>query len=338
MTGSGLAPMVHLVKVTNPGLPRWVYIPASAGAAFVVPSSGRDGCQGRLDALLVIDHQYVVAVRPPVEPADRHRQHGPVSSARGSDGFDAGPRRGRGHSPAAADGAAATGPAAGGGRYRTPVRLRPAGTGGPIPEAAGIRIAFTTTAVVLAQRSYRCRSSSSLSKVPPEHPALTTTWWRRPSARARPPCGGVSLPLLAPGLVSGAVLAFARSLGEFGAPSRSPGPARGHQDAPLEVYLQRESDPTPRSRSRSCPVRRRRPWCWALGLDDSRHGTADERRWLICSSPRRQGRGPLMEFSVAAGEVLAILGPNGAGSRLRCTSSRACCGRTPARCWWAVAH
>jgi len=32
--------MVHLVKVTNPGLPRWVYIPASAGAAFVALSEG----------------------------------------------------------------------------------------------------------------------------------------------------------------------------------------------------------------------------------------------------------------------------------------------------------
>jgi molybdate transport system permease protein len=53
----------------------------------------------------------------------------------------------------------------------------------------------------------------------------------------------VSLPLLAPGLISGAVLAFARSLGEFGATLTFAGSREGvTRTLPLEIYLQRESD------------------------------------------------------------------------------------------------
>ena len=59
----------------------------------------------------------------------------------------------------------------------------------------------------------------------------TTVWWR------------VSLPLLAPGLVSGAILAFARALGEFGATLTFAGSREGvTRTLPLEIYLQRESD------------------------------------------------------------------------------------------------
>lgn len=56
-------------------------------------------------------------------------------------------------------------------------------------------------------------------------------WWR------------VSLPLLAPGLISGAVLAFARALGEFGATLTFAGSRQGvTRTLPLEIYLQRETD------------------------------------------------------------------------------------------------
>ena len=111
-------------------------------------------------------------------------------------------------------------------------------------EAAGIHIAFTTTAVVLAQTFVSlpflvialegaARTAGSDYEVvaatlgaPP-----TTVWWR------------VSLPLLAPGLVSGAVLAFARSLGEFGATLTFAGSRQGvTRTLPLEIYLQRETD------------------------------------------------------------------------------------------------
>jgi molybdate transport system permease protein len=54
----------------------------------------------------------------------------------------------------------------------------------------------------------------------------------------------VTLPLVLPGLMSGAVLAFARSLGEFGATLTFAGSLQGvTRTLPLEIYLQRETDP-----------------------------------------------------------------------------------------------
>lgn len=112
-------------------------------------------------------------------------------------------------------------------------------------EAAGIRIAFTTAAVVLAQAfvslpflvialegAARTAGSdydmvAATLGAPP-----TTVWWR------------VTLPLLAPGLLSGVVLAFARALGEFGATLTFAGSRQGvTRTLPLEIYLQREGDP-----------------------------------------------------------------------------------------------
>ena len=112
-------------------------------------------------------------------------------------------------------------------------------------DAAGIRIAFTTTAVVLAQTfvslpflvialegAARTAGSdydmvAATLGAPP-----ATVWWR------------ITLPLLAPGLVSGAVLAFARALGEFGATLTFAGSREGvTRTLPLEIYLQREGDP-----------------------------------------------------------------------------------------------
>jgi molybdate transport system permease protein len=54
----------------------------------------------------------------------------------------------------------------------------------------------------------------------------------------------VTLPLVLPGLVTGAVLAFARALGEFGATLTFAGSLEGvTRTLPLEIYLQRETDP-----------------------------------------------------------------------------------------------
>ena len=54
----------------------------------------------------------------------------------------------------------------------------------------------------------------------------------------------VTLPLVLPGLVSGTVLAFARALGEFGATITFAGSLQGvTRTLPLEIYLQRETDP-----------------------------------------------------------------------------------------------
>lgn len=112
-------------------------------------------------------------------------------------------------------------------------------------DAAGIQIAFTTTAVVLAQTFVSLpflvialEGAARTAGADYEVVAATlgarptTVWWR------------VSLPLLAPGLISGAVLAFARSLGEFGATLTFAGSREGvTRTLPLEIYLQRESDP-----------------------------------------------------------------------------------------------
>jgi molybdate transport system permease protein len=111
-------------------------------------------------------------------------------------------------------------------------------------DAAGIQIAFTTTAVVLAQAFVSLpflvialEGAARTAGTDYEVVAATlgarptTVWWR------------VSLPLLAPGLASGAVLAFARSLGEFGATLTFAGSREGvTRTLPLEIYLQRESD------------------------------------------------------------------------------------------------
>lgn len=111
-------------------------------------------------------------------------------------------------------------------------------------DAAGIHIAFTTTAVVLAQTFVSLpflvialEGAARTAGADYEVVAATlgarptSVWWR------------VTLPLLAPGLASGAVLAFARSLGEFGATLTFAGSREGvTRTLPLEIYLQREVD------------------------------------------------------------------------------------------------
>lgn len=111
-------------------------------------------------------------------------------------------------------------------------------------DAAGIHIAFTTTAVVLAQTFVSlpflvialegaARSAGANYEVVAATLGArpNTVWWR------------VTLPLLTPGLISGAVLAFARSLGEFGATLTFAGSREGvTRTLPLAIYLQRVSD------------------------------------------------------------------------------------------------
>lgn len=112
-------------------------------------------------------------------------------------------------------------------------------------EAAGLRIAFTTTAVVLAQTFVSlpflvialegaARSAGAdydaIAATLGARPA--TVWWR------------VTLPLLAPGLLAGGVLAFARAVGEFGATLTFAGSRQGvTRTLPLQIYLDREGDP-----------------------------------------------------------------------------------------------
>ena len=70
--------------------------------------------------------------------------------------------------------------------------------------------------------------------------AIGATLGARPTTVLR----RITLPLVLPALISGAVLSFARALGEFGATLTFAGSLQGTtRTLPLEIYLQREVDP-----------------------------------------------------------------------------------------------
>lgn len=108
----------------------------------------------------------------------------------------------------------------------------------------GVTVPFTTAAVVIAQvfvampflvvsiEGALRNSGDSYEQVAATLGAKPWTVFRR-----------VTLPLLLPALGSGAVLSFARSLGEFGATITFAGSLQGvTRTLPLEVYAQAESD------------------------------------------------------------------------------------------------
>lgn len=108
----------------------------------------------------------------------------------------------------------------------------------------GIQIAFTTVAVVLAQTFVSLpflvvALEGTLRSVGRRYEVVAATLGAPPTMVLR----RVTLPLVLPGLVSGAVLSFARSLGEFGATLTFAGSLEGvTRTLPLEIYLQRETD------------------------------------------------------------------------------------------------
>lgn len=112
-------------------------------------------------------------------------------------------------------------------------------------ELAGISIAFSTAAVVLAQTFVSLpflvvSLEGALRTAGERYERVAATLGAGPGTVLR----RVSLPLALPGLASGAVLAFARSLGEFGATLTFAGSLEGiTRTLPLEIYLQRETDP-----------------------------------------------------------------------------------------------
>ncbi|MFD1815023.1 ABC transporter permease [Rhodococcus gannanensis] len=112
-------------------------------------------------------------------------------------------------------------------------------------DAFGIRIAFSTTAVVLAQTFVSLpflvvSLEGALRVAGRRYEEVAATLGARPTTVLR----RVTLPLVLPGLASGAVLAFARALGEFGATITFAGSLQGvTRTLPLEIYLQRETDP-----------------------------------------------------------------------------------------------
>jgi len=109
----------------------------------------------------------------------------------------------------------------------------------------GIQIAFSTTAVVMAQTFVALpflviALEGALRTAGSRYETVAATLGARPTTVFR----RVTLPLVLPGLLSGAVLAFARSLGEFGATITFAGALQGvTATLPIQIYLQRVTDP-----------------------------------------------------------------------------------------------
>ncbi|GGH34359.1 ABC transporter permease [Microbacterium album] len=116
---------------------------------------------------------------------------------------------------------------------------------GEVLELGGLRIGFTTAAVVMAQAFVSLpflvlSLEGALRLEHRRYELVAASLGASPSVVLR----RISLPLVFPALVSGAILAFARSLGEFGATLTFAGSYQGTtRTLPLEIYLQREVDP-----------------------------------------------------------------------------------------------
>ncbi len=115
------------------------------------------------------------------------------------------------------------------------------GRGGVLGDALwalGTRLPFTTAAVVLAQIFVALpflviSVEGALRSADPELESVAEGLGARPATVLR----RVTLPLIAPALVSGTTLSFTRALGEFGATAMFAGNAAGTtQTIPLAVY------------------------------------------------------------------------------------------------------
>ena len=109
----------------------------------------------------------------------------------------------------------------------------------------GITVAFSTTAVVLAQTFVSLpflviSLEGALRTAGDRYDVVALTLGARPTTVLR----RVTLPLVLPGMLSGAVLSFARSLGEFGATITFAGSLQGRTATlPIQIYLERVTDP-----------------------------------------------------------------------------------------------
>ena len=138
-------------------------------------------------------------------------------------------------------------------RARAAVPARPHGLlGRRLDLWFGITIPFTTTAVVLAQTFVALpflvvSLEGALRTAGGRYEAVAATLGAAPGYAFR----RVTVPLVLPGLASGAVLAFARCLGEFGATTAFAGSLQGTtRTLPLLVYLRARD----RRRRRGGPV------------------------------------------------------------------------------------
>ena len=119
--------------------------------------------------------------------------------------------------------------------------------GGPLRDVFGVTIPFSVTAVVLAQVFVSMPflviavESSFRSADPTLDEEAATAGASRWQTFRR-----INVPLALPGILSGAVLAWARSIGEFGATITFAGNAPGvTRTMPLEIYTALQTDPEP---------------------------------------------------------------------------------------------
>lgn len=109
----------------------------------------------------------------------------------------------------------------------------------------GVQIAFSTAAVVLAQTFVAIpflilSLEGALRTAGTRYEIVASTLGARPTTVL----SRVTVPLVLPALISGAILSFARALGEFGATLTFAGSLQGvTRTLPLEIYLQLETDP-----------------------------------------------------------------------------------------------
>lgn len=112
-------------------------------------------------------------------------------------------------------------------------------------ESMGLGLAYTTSAVVMAQvfvsLPFMVMSVETATASSGQRFELTAA---ELGARPNRVFFTITLPLLRQGIMTGAVLCFARSLGEFGATLTFAGSLSGvTRTMPLQIYLVRESDP-----------------------------------------------------------------------------------------------
>ncbi len=114
---------------------------------------------------------------------------------------------------------------------------------GPALDAAGVRIAFTTTAVVMAQFFVACpfyiraaRTGFAGVDRALEEASATLGYSGWGTFRR------ITVPLARPSLVSGAILAWARALGEFGATIFFAGNNQGTETMPILIYVKLDAE------------------------------------------------------------------------------------------------
>jgi molybdate transport system permease protein len=117
--------------------------------------------------------------------------------------------------------------------------------GGWLHDAFGIQLTFTTAGAVLAATFVAMplvviTAEAGFRSLDPRYESAAATLGARPGTAWR----RVVLPMTAPQLAAGAVLAWARALGEFGATITFAGNLAGRtQTLPLAVYQARQTDP-----------------------------------------------------------------------------------------------